>query len=252
MKADHKSVRKQQPKAAFSLIELLVVIAIIAMLAGILVPTVEVVRAKGKETACANNIRQWGQAMGMYLDEHRGVFPTDGTGDEKNYQAAWYNVLPPYIGVDTFDVLRARGKAPCPGMGKSIYVCPSMPIDAKKTGHYVSGSQTSYHLSYALNYWINAPKTDPSLSERMRLSQVRYPDAFVLFSEPKDGEKKSVVANAANAPGASLPGFWHRQRVNVAFADGHVAPVRAQDIGTLQWNPHFGPGEEPGAEAPGD
>jgi len=249
MQTDCTSVREHQPKAAFSLIELIIVIGIIALLAGIVVPSVEVLREKGKETACANNIRQWGQAMSMYLDEHRGVFPTDGTVDN---QAAWYNVLPPYIGVDTFDALKAIGKAPCPGIGKSIYICPSAPVDSQKAGNYAGGSQVSYHLSYALNYWLNAPKTDAALSERMRLSQVRYSDAFVIFSEPSDGTKKTVVGSLANAPGASAPGFWHRKRVNVAFADGHVAPVRQQDIGTIQWNPHYKPGEDPGGEASGD
>lgn len=243
MEVDHKSERKQRLNTAFSLIELIIVIGIIALLAGIVVPSVEVLREKGKETVCANNIRQWGQAMSMYLDEHRGVFPTDGMQDD---QAAWYNVLPPYIGVDTFNTLKGIGKAPCPGIGKNIYICPSAPVDSQKAGNYAGGSQMSYYLSYALNYWINAPKTDSALSDRMRLSQIRYPDSFVVFSEPKDGDKKAVVANPANSPGASVPGFWHRGRVNVAFADGHVAPVRQQDVGAIQWDPHYKPGEAPG------
>lgn len=249
MKADCKLMREQRPNAAFSLIELMVVIGIIALLGGILVPAVEVLREKGKETACANNIRQWGQAMSMYLDEHRGVFPTDGTTDDVT---AWYNVLPPYIGVDTFETLKGRGKAPCPGIGKSIYICPAAPIDSQKVGNYASGAQSTFSLSYALNYWISAPKQDLAFSDRIRLSQIRYPDAFVVFSEPKSDGNKTVAINLVNAPTASVPAFWHRDRVNVSFADGHVAPVRRQDAGAIQWNPHFEPGKEPTATSSED
>ncbi len=235
--------RRLDSAEAFSLVELIVVIGIMALLAGLVVPAVEVLREKGKETACANNLRQWGTAMGMYLDENRGVFPTDGaSGDE----AVWYNLLPQYIGVEPFSTLSARGKAPCPGIGKSVYVCPSQAIDSELLAKYTGGSQTTYALSYAMNYWINAPKEDVSLSKRMRLSQVKHSDQFVVFSETFDKTLKSVDANPENKSITSAPDFRHRRRVNVVFADGHVAPVRQMDIYTqVQWNPHFEPGQAP-------
>lgn len=226
-------------RGAFSLVELIVVIGIIALLAGIVVPTVEVLREKGKETACANNMRQWGSAMGMYLDEKRGVFPTDGVSGDDD-PSAWYNVLPQYIGVEPFYALKAKGKAPCSGMGKSIYICPSQRIDSELVAQYTSGTQTAYDFSYAMNYWINAPKEIDSLSTRMRLTQVKYSDQFVVFSETKESSSKTVDASSAD--------FRHRGRVNVVFADGHVAPVLKRYVNDVQWNPHFEPGQAP---APG-
>ncbi len=247
----HDAIPKENhfhTREAFSLVELIVVIGIIALLAGIVVPSVEVLREKGKETACANNMRQWGAAMGIYLDENRGVFPNDGaSGDEAG---VWYNVLPQYIGVEPFYALKTKGKTPCPGMGKSIYICPSLSVDAALLAKYTSGTQVGYNLSYAMNYWINAPKDDDSLTKRMRLSQVKHADQFVIFSETADSSLKSVDADPQNPSMTSSPDFRHRGRVNVVFADGHVTPVRNLDIFLLQWNPHFEPGQAPITTAP--
>lgn len=218
-------------KDAFSLVELMVVIGIIALLAGIIIPSVEVLREKGKETACANNMRQWGLAMPVYVDEHRAQFPRAGTGGD--HVGAWYNVLPGllprYKGIDvaSYASLRDTGKAPCPGMGKSPYICPSHPIDANLLSKYTEGSQRSYALSYAMN---------SNLSGAL-LSNVRRPEHLVLFFEANDANSSSVDADTV--------AFRHRGRTNILFVDGHVAPVLRAYVNDVQWDPHFEPGMAP-------
>ena len=113
---------KKQKVAGFTLIELLVVIAIIAILAALLLPALARAKEQANRANCSSNLKQWGLALTMYLDDSSQFFPdakitngtlgapgdyneddpewTDLTAFEEAGQGmtVWYNVLPPYIG----------------------------------------------------------------------------------------------------------------------------------------------------------
>jgi prepilin-type N-terminal cleavage/methylation domain-containing protein len=70
-------------RSAFTLVEMLVVVAIIAVLAGILIPTVGVVRRLVKDMTCGSNLRQIGAAIEVYKQQNDDRFPAHligGTG----------------------------------------------------------------------------------------------------------------------------------------------------------------------------
>ena len=73
---------KRKTLSKFTLIELLVVIAIIAILASILLPTLQMARGRVMSIACLNNLRQIGQAFNSYADENNDWFPISANGSQ--------------------------------------------------------------------------------------------------------------------------------------------------------------------------
>jgi prepilin-type N-terminal cleavage/methylation domain-containing protein len=67
--------RRGPGSVGFTLIELLVVIGIIAILAGLLLPSLAKAKYTGHRSICVNNIRQQYLSQILYADDNQGRFP---------------------------------------------------------------------------------------------------------------------------------------------------------------------------------
>ena len=77
-------------KRAFTLVELLVVIGIIAVLVGILLPTLNRAREAANKAACLSNLRQLGTALLEYSTKYKGGYVPIGYVIHKgSHQRAW-------------------------------------------------------------------------------------------------------------------------------------------------------------------
>lgn len=73
-------------RRGFTLIELLVVIAIIALLMAILTPALRKAKEQAKTVMCQNQLRQYGLAQEMYLDDNDGKYPNAFIGLYQHYK----------------------------------------------------------------------------------------------------------------------------------------------------------------------
>ena len=128
-------------RPAFTLIELLVVVAIIALLVGILVPSLARAREQARAVKCATNLRQWGIGTQCYVQSNDGCMPAKGEdGSIKEPMLSWsnsmywFNALPQEFSASEFgynDLQLASQPykttgAPLPTGGQnSMFVCPS-------------------------------------------------------------------------------------------------------------------------------
>ena len=155
---------------AFTLIELLVVIAIIAILAGLLLPTLAKSKEQGQRTSCINNLRQVYLSCSVYAGDNReALFPA---------RPGWVQVcLDPTLasmgiaGMPKFNTMDSMAYT---NPGKSIWSCPNRPGfpifepgfgDSDPT---VGGVQGQIVLGYqyfgGITTWLNPAGTFPGLS----------------------------------------------------------------------------------------
>jgi prepilin-type N-terminal cleavage/methylation domain-containing protein/prepilin-type processing-associated H-X9-DG protein len=88
--------QNHRTRRAFTLIELLVVIAIIAILAAILLPVLSAAKKKAQTTRCAANMRNWGVALQMYVQDNRSQLPWFGL-TESDTDPYWMDALAQYV-----------------------------------------------------------------------------------------------------------------------------------------------------------
>jgi prepilin-type N-terminal cleavage/methylation domain-containing protein/prepilin-type processing-associated H-X9-DG protein len=238
--------------AGFTLVELLVVIAIIAVLIGILLPTLGRARRSAREVACMSNLRQLATAMMTYADAHKGnTMPI--AFEQGEY---WHHKLAFQLGDRQY---AADPNNPNRLMYKMMR-CPETDNN-EPTGWGNAFTRWTYgdgSGSYGLNLWL--------LPKGLYANQFPLTKAFAKLSSVKQSSETPMVLDSIwvggwpdnqdqvlpdidtgwgqHANGYFMGRFCidrHRHAINVAFVDGSVKRVELQDLWKLHWHRQSAP-----------
>jgi len=234
-------------KKGFTLIELLVVIAIIAVLMSILVPLFGKAKEQARTVVCQSNLHQYALAGRMYMDDNERYFPDTLKWlyiDSPSGYCQWHDRAnnlanhPEYAGV-LWPYLKALG----------IHVCPTFRMVTKYNGGCSNpGHNPSIPIDPQYSYSMNAFVGGDGKGKVTHESQVKYPARVFIFSEENSwvipglsgkgcgindnnlriGIPPDLVdcfATYHKPPGSDLDNGW----ANVAFVDGHIDMVKAEE-----------------------
>jgi hypothetical protein len=73
---------------------MLMAIFIVSVLATIIIVGIGSVRSSSNATKCVANIRQWGAALHLYIDDNGGIFPASRYPANTHYRLAKYMTMP--------------------------------------------------------------------------------------------------------------------------------------------------------------
>jgi prepilin-type N-terminal cleavage/methylation domain-containing protein len=213
-------------RRGFTLIELLVVIAIIAILAAMLLPALAKAKAKAKQIACLNNLRQIGLASVMYRNDFNDFFPprvqVDSQGNPQTTQFAWVGRAGNTGGYTTLDATRRPLNSPYLGKYQATNDVPAAqcPNDILPTAAYFVMGSTYANNCASVSSGLNTLCIDDTTGASCKGQAVVSPVRMVILGE----EGAYFPPWNGAAPPAQY--FVHTKagdyRWNVAYADGHA------------------------------
>ena len=217
--------------AHFTLIELLVVIAIIAILAGMLLPSLAKSREKAVSASCKGQLKQLGIVAHNYGSDYGGWVPVQGrTNDKLN----WFDFLGPYSGLVSFLRTNYRQFAPYKRFGCPTYMVPQSGVlsERQTIDKYMYGfirfSESSLDTWAATRRVVRVPATTDGKMVQFRnvLNDIAKTKSTFFGDSILTGRmERSVPLQHANpywnwqGDSYSYPGLRHGNEGNMCMTD---------------------------------
>jgi prepilin-type N-terminal cleavage/methylation domain-containing protein/prepilin-type processing-associated H-X9-DG protein len=259
MSQEHRT--NPQRDGAFTLIEVLVVIAVIALLAAMLLPSLQGATEKSKGIKCLNNKRQMVLGWRMYAQDNKDFMvladpsgtpsnplnkyawcqqEEDFTDNPKNYDPSVdITTGPLYPYINSYMVYRC----PC---DTSVIDHNGQLLPRVRTvsmnfflGGFAGGNAA---LGSGSGGWGNNFPIYMKTTDLIPGSSPGPSDTWVFVDERQDciswpGYMTDMAGDSPNQPSQygfsqDMPGMYHNRSASFAFADGHVAMQHWLDLRT--------------------
>jgi prepilin-type N-terminal cleavage/methylation domain-containing protein len=231
--------RKGCGTRAFTLIELLVVIAIIAVLAALLLPALSRAKKSAQSVACKSNLRQFGLALRLYLDDC-ARYPLRGgsilVGESQVQVDPWIKSLADYGLPGLLSVIYGADLQAPGNVHRGVWHCPA--------AWYPRQSDPFVYYDYGYNgIGIHSKREGPlGLGLRSRATSGAPLMSAVPESDVVVPADMIAVGDAAMKIGAGRLDFWGFEigrAPDGGFSNGGP-PAAFRDANRLARNRHRG------------
>lgn len=199
-------MRTSTQRQGFTLIELLVVISIIAILAGMLLPAINMVREGARKANCGNNQRQIVLAMNVYANDNDQSWPvlyvtaSNGAGSATAPTAAQAH----FTAMGSMEYLAYVTGG---DLTQKIFACPSNPTT--KPGNVAAA--IGWPTNVIVSTWANTTTTTSAMA--------------YAYDWAAPSNSTSIRVIMADRPKDSTNFTNHKSVAMAAFADGHVGNI---------------------------
>lgn len=190
----------------FTLIEMLVVVSIIAILAALLMPTLQRSIATARQISCANKLKQWGVELYVYSEGNNGYMPAPCA----NVGGTWY---------EWYKQMKINATS---SYIDPLHICPT--------------AEGLYKLKPYRTYGCATGGNDPKLS--FKTDSIKSPSrSFYMFDAAEaagyPGWGESTVMYKADI---SRIDFRHNGGADLLFLDTHVALLNYVEVSNdISW-----------------
>ena len=181
-----KGITKMVRKNCFTLIELLVVVSIIAILAGMLLPTLSRTRNMAQQIVCLSNEKQLGLATNIYLSDNKDWYMNASWSDPSEYANRMQNWTYLFSNGGYLPVKypQTLNDGLYPGLHGQISL--RCAVEREKTGDWIaynSENNVTYVINAITAAWGGGLAEANTGTVGCKTSHIKKPAVFAIFGE---------------------------------------------------------------------
>ncbi|OGV48994.1 MAG: hypothetical protein A2017_17440 [Lentisphaerae bacterium GWF2_44_16] len=210
-------------KGLFTLIELLIVVAIIAILAALLLPSLNKARDTAKRIRCVNNLKQTGSVLQEYSIDFPSYMPP------LKLVSSGKPIFDYTRELMTFGYLRSAGRTANGAAPQTAAICQCSE-NSTMLNYYTIDK--GYTMDQAIYYSQRYGTYSPNTQYAHHGTDYFMPLPLTMISKFSQCAMLGDAYGGAHHLTAGTIGFPHNGMVNIIFFDNHTASLKRANVTT--------------------